>query len=289
MTSDLATVLVVDRARTAAYAGDLDEAERILATLAPDATDEALDLRARVYAQRGDFAEADAWWARIPESPGAVAGRPLIAAIKGRRRTRRPLWQPGRIAGVAAVTVAALATGVVVWVHSEPPPPADPAVAAAQVAEQRARALEQQAAAAQARQAVTASSRAKALDQLATAMTVPGVHVRRQADSVEVLFDAGVFSYDDNLTTGGAIMLDRIGTRLRGQTASITVVGHAVLGGPQSGGLSGRAGPRPGRRSPTRARERPSAERFRAVQRRPNRQPLPHPAAQPPTVRSPCS
>ncbi|WP_279581234.1 hypothetical protein [Fodinicola feengrottensis] len=40
-------------------------------------------------------------------------------------------------------------------------------------------------------------------------MTVPGVHVRRQADSVEVLFDAGVFSYDDNLTTGGAIMLDR--------------------------------------------------------------------------------
>ncbi|WP_279581233.1 tetratricopeptide repeat protein [Fodinicola feengrottensis] len=82
MTSDLATVLVVDRARTAAYAGDLDEAERILATLAPDATDEALDLRARVYAQRGDFAEADAWWARIPESPGAVAGRPLIAAIK---------------------------------------------------------------------------------------------------------------------------------------------------------------------------------------------------------------
>ncbi|MGH3242437.1 MAG: hypothetical protein ACRDNL_18820, partial [Spirillospora sp.] len=62
--------LTMDRARSAARAGDLDTALRLLSELdnAKAAGPAALDLLARVHAQRGEYKEADACWARVAES-----------------------------------------------------------------------------------------------------------------------------------------------------------------------------------------------------------------------------
>jgi hypothetical protein len=227
--------LTVDRARTAARDGDLDRAAQLLTEL--DDTGEldpaGLDLLARVHGQRAEFAEADACWARLPDTdPDAVAGRAAVARIVAGRR-RRPFWQPGRVLAVGVVAAGAVAAGGVGWARSLPPAGPDPAVVAAQ---QQLRAMERQAAAAHASQAAAATSQAKAIDQLAAALAMPGVHVRKDARSVEVLFDAGVFSYNDELSPSGATMLALMGARLR--TGSVTVVGHAVpiAGGVQRGG-----------------------------------------------------
>lgn len=227
--------LTVDRARTAARDGDLDRAARLLTEVNDgDGLDSAgLDLLARVHGQRAEFAEADACWARLPDTdPAAVAGRAAVARILAGRR-RRPFWQPGRVLVVGVVAVGAVAAGGVVWARSLPPAGPDPAVVAAQ---QQVRTMEQQAAAAHASQAAASTSRARAVDRLAAALSMPGAHVRKGAGSVEVLFDAGVFSYDDELSSTGATMLALMGARLR--TGTVTVVGHAVpiTGGPQRGG-----------------------------------------------------
>jgi hypothetical protein len=227
--------LTVDRARTAARDGDLNRAARLLTELDDtDGLDPAgLDLLARVHGQRAEFAEADACWARIPDTdPAAAAGRAAVARIEAGRR-RRPFWQPSRVLVVGVVAAGAVAAGGVVWARSLPPAGPDPAVVAAQ---QQVHAMEQQAAAAHASQAAAATSRARAVDQLAAALAMPGVRVVKQADAVEVLFDAGVFTYDDELSSTGATMLALMGVRLR--TGSVTVVGHAVpvAGGPQRGG-----------------------------------------------------
>lgn len=109
--------LVLSRARSTARAGDLDEAARLLDELDADESVDVLDLRARVHAQRGRLAEADACWTKVqalaPEHRGAAAGRKTIARITEHRRPFRPLVHPGwaMVAGVA-VTCAVLIAGV---------------------------------------------------------------------------------------------------------------------------------------------------------------------------------
>lgn len=223
--------LVLDRARTAARAGDLD---RALELLQGDGLDETgLDLLARVHAQRGEFDQADECWARAGQ-PESAAGRAEIARIRA-GRAARPFWQPGR-AAVAGVLAAGLAvTGGVVWVSSLPAPPPDPAVVAAR---NQMRSVQQQKAQEKAQKAAAAAALGAAVDRTAAALATPGAQVIKHSDWVEVRFVKGVFSYEDALTDDGTDMLHRIGAKLRGLPASVTVIGQsvAVAGGPQSGG-----------------------------------------------------
>jgi hypothetical protein len=223
--------LVVDRARTAARTGDLD---RALELLKGDELDEAgLDLLARVHAQRGEYDEADDCWARAGQ-PETAPGRAEIARIKA-GRPARPFWQPGRVA-VAGVVVAGLAvTGGVVWINSLPAPPPDPAIVAAQ---NQMRSVQQQKVQEKAQKAAAATALNAAVDRTAAALAMPGIQIVKHQDWVEVRFAKGVFSYEDDLTDEGTDMLHRIGAKLRGLPASVTVVGQSVpvAGGPQSGG-----------------------------------------------------
>ncbi|MFB7701694.1 hypothetical protein ACFC0H_07320, partial [Streptomyces niveus] len=109
--------LAVSRAHSAARAGDLDLAARLLDELGeldgPGEPGEpggvgratvvaALNLRAKVHAQRGELPEADACWSRVealaPDDPDAAAGRRRLAEIGAGRRHARPGGDTLRVA-----------------------------------------------------------------------------------------------------------------------------------------------------------------------------------------------
>ncbi|MFD9870352.1 hypothetical protein ACFWWX_24440, partial [Streptomyces niveus] len=117
----LSLQLALSRAHSAARAGDLDLAARLLDELdgldGPDAFSDratvlaALNLRAKVHAQRGELTEADACWSRVeaiaPGDPDAAAGRRTLAKIAAGRRHARPVVHTGRVAVVAAALAGA--------------------------------------------------------------------------------------------------------------------------------------------------------------------------------------
>ncbi|WP_329384467.1 hypothetical protein [Streptomyces sp. NBC_01716] len=139
----LSLQLTVNRAHSAARAGDLGQAARLLDELdtgghldtarvsfaKPGSGDSggasgaeratvvaALNLRAKVHAQLGELPEADACWTRVealaPDDPDAAAGRRTLAKITAGRRHARPVVHTGRvavIAGALAATVAGVA------------------------------------------------------------------------------------------------------------------------------------------------------------------------------------
>ncbi|HEY3468192.1 MAG TPA: hypothetical protein VGL47_23900 [Amycolatopsis sp.] len=223
----LAARLSAAEAAELARAGDLRGAAAILTAL-DEAGPAEFDLLARIHAQRGDLAEADLCWARVqatdPEHPGAVAGRATIAAIRARRRPRRPLLRPSSLAAAAVVLVAGLC---VLGGSTDSASPASPD--ATRVAE-----LEQQLAA----QEATAARHEAALNATAVAVAVPGVTVRTTRDAVEVRFPGGLFGSGDQLTAEGRGRLRRVGSALSGTEGTITVIGWtaAVPGGPATGG-----------------------------------------------------
>ncbi|EWM17058.1 hypothetical protein KUTG_07362 [Kutzneria sp. 744] len=113
--------MTLHRAREAVRDGDLEEAARLLAGLDSVA---ALDLLARVQAQRDEFAEADRCWARVQElddNAAAAAGRRTVARILAGRRLARPLITAGRATAVVSTAVFLLAGGVA-WVVVTAPP-----------------------------------------------------------------------------------------------------------------------------------------------------------------------
>lgn len=116
------TDVTLHRAREAVRDGDLEEAARLLAGLDSVA---ALDLLARVQAQRDEFAEADRCWARVQEldadNAAAAAGRRTVARILAGRRLARPLITAGRATAVVSTAVFLLAGGVA-WVVVTAPP-----------------------------------------------------------------------------------------------------------------------------------------------------------------------
>ncbi|MGQ0572848.1 MAG: hypothetical protein ACT4RN_01445 [Pseudonocardia sp.] len=214
----LAAELAVAQAAAAARSGDLDRAQQLLADGATPATAAVLDLRARVHAQRGDLAAADACWAGVqelePDDPGARAGRALVAEVAaGRRRPRRRA--AAALVAVAAVAVLGLGAGLAVRALDAPGAP--PAVTPAAPSQ------------------VPAPS---AAETLAGALTSPGWQVDARPDGVGVRFDATLFARSDRLTPAGAAVLADLGALLRGRDVTVSVVGHAVAvpGGPTSGG-----------------------------------------------------
>jgi type VI secretion system protein ImpK len=243
---------VVARARAASRRGDLDEAARLLrdldATAAPSAA--VLDLLARVHAQRGELAEADACWARVqavdPDDADAAAGRALIAEIDSKRRRTRPVLHPARAVLLAAALAGVIAAGAVIWsgpINAAPPPDqltAGGPDAAARLQDEirRADELERRVATLEAERDGSATRLADAVDALARDLAMPGVLLEKRPDAVRVVFEEGLFSRSDEITPAGAAMLSELGRRLAGMDVSTTVVGHAVAvpGGPASGG-----------------------------------------------------
>jgi hypothetical protein len=227
---------VVARARTAARAGDLDTALRLLQETG-HRDPQALDLLARVHAQRGELERADECWAQVqrdvPGDPAAAAGRSLIAQIRDGRRRARPRVTTGRKLVALLCLFAVGATALVIWAAQEPAPaartprertPGELAAArradvlAAQLAAQRARAAAQQ------------RAESARVAKMAEALNVRGVTARANPRSVRLWFKKGLFSTGDRLTADGAAVLDAVGERLAGQNARVHVVGYVAVG-----------------------------------------------------------
>lgn len=263
--------LAVNRAHSAARAGDLDLAARLLDELGeldgpgePGEPGEAgratvvaaLNLRAKVHAQRGELPEADACWSRVealaPDDPDAAAGRRTLAKIAAGRRHARPVVHTGRvavIAGVLAATVAgvALIGGAVKLIGgggggSGSVAEADTGSERLSEESRRADELKARLAAIEGDRTADAEQRESALDEVAKQLAMPGVEIRRHAGDVQLVFGTGVFPYDSVIGPDGAEALTEIGRRLADLSAETpvetTVMGHsvAVPGGAPSGG-----------------------------------------------------
>ncbi|MFE5664149.1 hypothetical protein ACFQ7W_09495 [Streptomyces niveus] len=259
--------LAVNRAHSAARAGDLDLAARLLDELGElDGSGEAgratvvaaLNLRAKVHAQRGELPEADACWSRVealaPDDPDAAAGRRTLAKIAAGRRHARPVVHTGRvavIAGALAATVAgvALIGGTVKLIGGGDEGGGSGSVAEADTASERlseesrrADELKARLAAIEGDRTADAEQRESALEEVAKRLAMPGVEIRRHAGDVQLVFRTGVFPYDSVIGPEGAEALTEIGRRLADLSAETpvetTVVGHsvAVPGGAPSGG-----------------------------------------------------
>ncbi|WP_407560309.1 tetratricopeptide repeat protein [Streptomyces sp. 184] len=245
----LRAALLVARVRTAARAGDLDDALRLLrAAETRDARSVAerpdvLDLFARVHAQRGELDAAATYWRRVrtrhPDDPSAAAGLARIARLDGTGPRASLARHRTRTAVVAAVcAVAVVATGAVALVDDEPSGPSrtQPVAASEQQIEQRVR--EELAAAEQSARAREDSRREAAARDLARTLGSPGLRPQVRGGSVEVAFTEGVFSEGAELTPEGAASLTALGERLTALDARVAIHGHAatVPDAPRSGG-----------------------------------------------------
>jgi tetratricopeptide (TPR) repeat protein len=243
--SALSHQLTLNRAHAFARAGDLDQAAALLDSLdaAGASTVVSLDLRARVYAQQGNYTEADKCWARVlllePANEDASAGRAAVARIAGGGRAR-PLVNAGRAAVLAAAVVGVAAVGGVVWVTSSGPAPV--ATASAEDARLQAEAqrddLQRRLEAADATHQAESAQRSRDLDALAAKFAMPGVKVERREADVRLVFESGVFVSDADVARSAKPLLTEVGRRLAEVRAAPTVVGHAVavVGGRTSGG-----------------------------------------------------
>ncbi|MFC7105794.1 hypothetical protein ACFQQB_38455 [Nonomuraea rubra] len=248
MSDPLRVRLVVNGARSAARAGDLDGAVRLLDELelpdlavraTPDtsgtpgtssaldadaaAVVAALDLRARVHAQRGELEEADRCWAAVqevsPDDQGAEAGRRTIEEIRLGRRRSKPLLHTGWLGvAAAAVAVVALAAGIVVLspdpaaqgqVAAGTAQPAGPAAsrpgssAEADALREHVAAVEARKAAESERKARQAADRKRELVVIARRLAMPGLIVQRRSQDVRVRFKTGLFPASADIGAAG--------------------------------------------------------------------------------------
>ncbi|KOG17097.1 hypothetical protein [Streptomyces viridochromogenes] len=248
--TELRAELVVARAAAAARSGDLDAALRELDRYDDDPAvtrhRDVTDLRARVHAQRGELAEAERCWRQLldehPRDESAAAGLARVrrfrrrgpAAALGRARHR---LRPAVAVVLCAGAVTAATWGLATRLPSGTGEPRSDSAAVARAAEQDVRqelTEERERAAAEAE-----DRRTKALDALAQEVRTPGTRVERHEDSVEVVFDQGLFSEAAELTETGAARLALLGERLAGrQQLRVEVLGHIaqVPDAPASGG-----------------------------------------------------
>lgn len=270
--------LAVSRAHSAARAGDLDLAARLLDELGEleeagagrvsldkdKASSEratvvaALNLRAKVHAQRGELPEADACWSRVealaPDDPDAAAGRRTLAKIAAGRRHARPVVHTGRVAVIAAALAAtvagvALIGGAVALISNGGDDGGGGAGRTSgteqlEAESRRADELKARLATIEGGRSAEAEQRDSTLDEVAKRLAMPGVEIRRSEEDVQLVFRTGVFPYDSVISPEGAEALTEIGRRLTELGAGAptgvetTVVGHsvAVPGGAPSGG-----------------------------------------------------
>ncbi|GAA4703016.1 type VI secretion system protein ImpK [Promicromonospora umidemergens] len=237
---EVATVrAAVAEAALHARAGRYDTARRLLDTLDGRDSDtvEVLDLLARVHAQRGDLAEADACWARVehldPEHAGARDGRRRIRETWAGKRSGG-----GLVVGAAAACLLLVGGGAVAgWAWAPGPTAderADPAVAQEltrlrhEMGELRVLAPSDEAPSDQpAANGATSGDRA-ALRDVRDALGDPRWTTTLDPRSVVVTFRDPVFLAGGAQTSGsGADLLGGLGDRLGGLAdVEVTVVGH---------------------------------------------------------------
>ncbi|TDW95468.1 type VI secretion system protein ImpK [Kribbella pratensis] len=240
--------VALGRAAELARQGDLSGAATLLTDL-EDPSVEVLDLLARIRAQQRRWDEADALWAEVVKTAGgtgtaagAVAGRRMVAAIRGHRRAARPVLP----VVVAVVLVGAVVGGGAVALGGRADEPvAQPAQVQPTVtpsvdtgAEERAAELARRLAALEAQRRAEAAATAAKLVVIARRVAGAGVLVQREKSAVRVVFTEGVFEAGTDLSTSGERALDVLGKRLPGLKARITVTGYSVVvpGGTNSGG-----------------------------------------------------
>ncbi|GAB2488080.1 hypothetical protein GCM10027063_32000 [Promicromonospora xylanilytica] len=233
-----------------ARAGRYDAARRVLDdATGPDSDDvEALDLLARVHAQRGDLGQADACWARVeqldPEHAGAREGRRRIRETWAGRRSRG-----GAAVGAAAACLLLVGGGAVAgWAWAPGPDDrTDPAVA--QELDRLRREIGELGAAAQpadpsagsgpvaAPQSGTTSD-AATLRGVRDALEDPRWATTLTSRSVLVTFEGPVFQAGGARTSdSGADALAGLAERIGGvPDTAVTVVGHTSDTAPVPGG-----------------------------------------------------
>jgi hypothetical protein len=228
MTAALHDALTLDQARSAARSGDLDHAVRLLDGVASP-TAAALDLRARVHAQRGELDRADRYWAQAllldPDHAGARQGRETIARLRRRRPIR---------AVVLTTAVAALAVGAVAVASARTGSPAPSSLPSSLPSSSPVPAPSV------ALPSPTAASPPPVdrRTEIGRLVGVPGTRIDRRAEDVRVVFTSGLFSSGTRLANGSSALLGTVGKRLRTARVTVTVVGHTVpvAGGRTSGG-----------------------------------------------------
>lgn len=207
--------------------GHYDDACRILGKLGGRAaTDSAvLDLLARIHAQRGELADADACWALAEsadaELPGPRAGRRRIAAIQARRYHLPATRAAGAIvlaaALVAAGVSAAALTGDDASTRDELHRILDSQVdLSRQVTDLRGNADP------------AGSHRDRVLHDLDAALANSPLIVASDRDARTVTFPAGLFTGETALSPEGRQAIADLAGRLRPYAANleITVIGH---------------------------------------------------------------
>lgn len=239
-----------------ARAGRYDAARRLLdAAGGRDSDDvEALDLLARVHAQRGDLGQADACWARVeqldPEHAGAREGRRRIRETWAGRRSRG-----GAAVGTAAACLLLVGGGAVAGWAWAPGPAADdrtdPAVA--QELDRLRQEIGELGAAARPADASAdpsagsgpapapgsgATSDAATLRDVRDALEDPRWSTTLAAHSVLVTFDGPVFlAGGAQASDSGADALAGLAEQLgEAPDTAVTVVGHTSDTAPVPGG-----------------------------------------------------
>jgi flagellar motor protein MotB len=241
---------VADAARLA-RSGRYEEAHRVLDELGGEGSEDpaVLDLLARVHAQQGELAEADACWARVqeiheisassgsgpsPSGPGSArasarAGRRRIAALQARR-----LGMPtGRRLAVGALLLAvgAAVAGAVVASSSdsseEPGASASPGGDLDALRDQQDRLTEQLG---EVEEELGDDDRATQTppEEVAAGLDGPGTTVSREADGLLITFDEGLFAAEETMTPEGEEALSDLGRRLvdAGLNGPLIVTGH---------------------------------------------------------------
>ncbi|MEU6853055.1 hypothetical protein ABZ901_24390 [Actinacidiphila alni] len=212
----------LEPAARAARAGRYEEAVGLLDGFGGAGSEDpdVLDLLARIHAQRGELAEADALWAAAP-SPAATAGRRRIAALHA-GRYRAPV---GRRLAVAVLVVAAAGAMVagVLLPRTRAVQPADPAVA------RNVAALSGQVDRLRSQLADTPTPSPSPPSLTAADLSGPGVTVTREGQGFLVTFDDALFPVNSSLlTSSGRAALDALAARLRRAPAAgpLVVTGH---------------------------------------------------------------
>lgn len=214
--------LTLARATDLARAGHYAQAERLLTNPADGAPMPAahLDLLARVYAQQGKLAEADACWARaaeVSQDGGAYQiERQRVATLK-RRRFGSPLRL--RWVGLGLLAAAVVAAIVLPWLPGAPDE-RSPGETPPGVAQQLARLgdIDRR----------TEDSQ-RLLSSIATGSSAPMTMARPAPESLAVSFTIPLFRGGAVvLTPEGEAALNDLGQRLAAHAGkiSVSVVGH---------------------------------------------------------------
>lgn len=194
---EFASFLYFLTARNLIASGDLDEAERILRereALTPSI--EALDLRARIAVQRGQFGQAGKLWnAVLEKDPNHQAAKAAIKRLNSPWITIALIKRVAVLAGFGFLLFLSI-VGVIAmfnWVQRTQP---------------------------------TAGPSPTAL--AAPSFTIPGFSVNTTEGETKVIFDEGLFSHSCNLKESAAERLSTLAHHLRENATNsrIIIEGH---------------------------------------------------------------